>query len=444
MDFNLEDYLAYSNNQNYFPKNIFPYISINKTKYNKLEKVQFQNKNSIRNAFIELQKRVGDSYFQKVYPSQSSALNFSQRSFPPYKFLLPEVLADDWLSIVDWHKKYSRDHAFHQPLTAYTIHKLLGGGVSSQSFKIGKDNLLDLCVTNILKWEKTIYIKEYLLDLGINIKNDIFKDNIIGRTFWKNSFFEIALVAGIFHDIGYPWQYINRLNDNLNSADFSSNNSQTNAEHIYNCFKMRLILYPFNGYRSLNRNTPCNWDSELLELISSALSKTHGFPGALGFLYLNDFIREFPPKKELPFHQFSVDWASVAIMMHDFKSIYHGCNNDSPPENKHMRLEFDRDPLSCIITLADVLEEFERPNVEFQYKDLTSKNFKYLSNCTSTGILFKNGELNITYKYKTQRAVTEKRAFMKNDELDYFDPENGYLDLSSIGIKKVKISAEIE
>lgn len=442
MDFSLNDYIRYSNTRNYFPKNIFPFVSINKNKYKDLENIQKNNQNSVSNAFIELQKRVGENYFQKVYPSQSSALNFSQRSFPPYKFLLPEVLADDWLSIVDWHNKHCRDHALHQPLTAYIVHKLLGGGISSKSLKIGDSNLLDLSVINILKWGKTSYIKEYLLDIGVNPKSNLLENTPIGREFWKNIFYETTLIAAVFHDIGYPWQYINRLNNNLNSADFSSNNSIVNAEHIYNCFKNRLVLYPFNGYKSLNRNVPCNWKNELLELISASLSKTHGFPGALGFLYLNDFIREYPSKKELPFHQFSIDWASVGIMMHDFINIYHGLNNDSPPDNLHMRLEFDKDPLSCIVALADVLEEFERPNV-ILHKHQQSSNFKYNSCCISSEIDINNGVLNIIYKFKNLKLAAEKRVYMKNDEFKYFHPDFGYLDFSSIGIRKVNMSAII-
>jgi hypothetical protein len=440
MDFSLNNYIGYSNTRNYFPKNIFPFVSIDKNKYKELEKIQRNNKNSVGIAFIELQKRVSEKYFQKVYPAQSSALNFSQRSFPPYRFLLMEILADDWLSIVDWHKKHCRDHALHQPLTAYIVHKLLGGGISSKSLKIGNSNLLDLSVSNILQWGKSNYIKEYLLDIGVNPKSALLKDTPIGRVFWKNLFYETALVAAIFHDMGYPWQYINRLNHNLNTADFSSNNSITNAEHIYDCFKNRLILYPFNGYKSINKNVPCNWEKELLQLISTSLSKTHGFPGALGFLYLNDFIREFPPKKEQPFHQFSIDWASLGIMMHDFKDIYHGVNNDSPPDNSHMRLEFDKDPLSCIISLADVLEEFERPNVLPKPNKLSS-NLKYNSHCKSSEIYFDNGELNITYKFDTSKAAAEKRVYMQKDEYEYFNPDLGYLDFSSIGIRKVNMYA---
>jgi hypothetical protein len=410
MEFSLEDYLKYSKKANYFPQNFFPFVKINKIKYIELEKLNSNNNSSISNAFRELHNRVGNDYFKKVYRSQSSAFNFSQRSFPAYRFLLPEILVDDWLSIVDWHKKHCRDHALHQPLTAYIVHKLLGGGISNRSLKIGDTNLLDLCVSTILKWDKSFYLKEYLLELGIKPDAVIFQNNHIGRAFWKNAFFEIALVAAIFHDIGYPWQYINRLNSHLNSTSFSLNNSLANAEHIYSCFKNRLLLYPFNGYKPLKNSTPCNWEKTLLELISFSMSKTHGFPGAIGFLFLNDYIREFPSLKELPFHQFCIDWASVGIMMHDFKTIYHGIDNEFPPENIHMRLAFDRDPLSCVISLADLLEDFERPNVTL-IKHNSGSTLNYSSSCKATEINANNEIINIIYKFENSKNAIEKKFF---------------------------------
>ena len=52
----------------------------------------------------------------------------------------------------------------------------------------------------------------------------------------------------------------------------------------------------------------------------------------------------------------------MAVMMHDMKKVYWGNNGMATlPENKHLRLRFDVDPLSCVITLADVLQDFERP-----------------------------------------------------------------------------------
>jgi hypothetical protein len=442
MEFSLVDYNKINSNNAYFsPCNFFPYNNIDIRRYKALENKHNKSGMSIEHAFCELKKRTDSKYFNKVYPAQSSALNFSERSFPAYRFLVPEVLADDWLAIVDFHKKHNRDHALHQPLTAYIVSKLLGGGISKESFEINGKPLLDLCIDQIFKFKKTNYIKEYLICLGLNTNDNLLKNTSSSRFFWKNLFYETAMVAAIFHDMGYPWQYINTLNHSLNTSDFSTNNLSANAGNILNLFKNRLILYPFNGYNALSPNTPCNWEEKLVDLLSFSLSKTHGFPGAIGFLYLNDLIREFPTNQELPFHQFCVDWASLGIMMHDLGKVYWG-DKKTPPDNKQLRLDFEKDPLSCIIALADVLEEFERPSVKFSDCDTNDgKKMNYHSPCIATNIEFNNGSLNINYKYENIEGVAAKLPFIKDDEYEYFDPAYGYLDFSSIEIKEVKLNA---
>jgi hypothetical protein len=419
------------------PNNFFPFIQIDRRKYNELEIRHTKNGIPIGISFDELRKRISKNYFQKVYPAQSSVLYFSERAFPSYRFHLPELLAHDWLATVDWHKEYCRDHTLHQPLTAYIVYQLLGGGDFNKSLKIGKSNLLELCIRNILKWEKTEYLKEYLLNLGIKEKDYLFTGGT-KIALWKGMFFETAFVSAIFHDLGYPWQYINRLNNSLSTSDFSLNNSLDNAKHILNNFKNRLILYPFNGYSSIKNDTPCNWGNKLLDLISFSYGNTHGFPGAIGFLYLYDSIRKYPSEAN-PIYQFCIDWAAMSIMMHDFERIYLGKDEDSPPENKYMRLEFDRDPLSCIVALADFLEDFERPEVEFKNINGRSCSISYNDSFNSANIEFINGDLNITYKFNDWKKNAIKFEFKKKEAKRYFDPDNGFINLSSLNVKKVNL-----
>lgn len=442
MTFSYDDYILFNEQNSYsLPNNFFQFIPLDRKKYNEMQELHEDTGISIGDSFRELSKRVSRTYFNKVYPTQSSVLNYSERTFPAYRFLLPEVLADDWLAIVDWHKKKCRDHALHQPLTAYITYQLLGGGNSNNSFPINRSNLLSLCVSKILDWEKTDYIRDYLINLGVEPSNELLQPNNTYTTlFWKSLFFETAMVSAIFHDIGYPWQFINRLNNSLSATDFSFNNSAGNADDIYHRFKNRLILYPFNGYKPINNCTPNLWDKKMVELVSKSLSNTHGFPGALGFLFLNDMVREYPTNMNLPFHHFCVEWAALGIMMHDMSKLYHGNQNDTPPDNKQIRLEFDRDPLSCIITLADILQEFERPSVEF-INQIDSSKFMYNHSCHLSQITLNSGILTIEYKYNSREAAAVKRSFLQRENLDFFDPNYGYIDFTSIGINEIRMIA---
>ncbi|MCF7919217.1 MAG: hypothetical protein K9N06_04835 [Candidatus Cloacimonetes bacterium] len=444
MDFNYNDFLRFSTNSADLPQNFFRYLRWDRRKYNVLEEKHKKTGISIETAFSELRKRTGVEYNDKVYPAQTNTQSYSERIFPSYRFILPEVLIDDWLSIVDFHKDFSRDHAVHQPLTAYIVYKLLGGGNYGESFDINGTSLLEHCVDQILKSPKMEYFRNYVNNMNNDFpsERDLFdNDNVLNRELWKMLFFETAYVAALFHDIGYPWQYINRLKHCLSSADFSPTNTISNSKSVYEMYKNRLIFYPFNGYRALSNDVPCNWQEEQNNMISTSIAKTHGFSGALGYLYLNDIIREYPALENLSLSQLCVEWAALGILMHDMKSVYLG-NKEYQPEYNQLRLEFDQDPLSCIITLSDLIEEFERPNL-VNTPHRYSSNFRYECQCASTEITLNVNTLNIAYNYNNTNALANKLRFINKDQEEYFNRMFGYINLSCIGIERVILSATI-
>lgn len=444
MEFNLKEFKKLiAENSFIYPKNFLPFIDIDRSKYYSLNKEHGKNKISVADIFKGLHDRVGDEYFKKVYQAQCSALNFSETSFPPYRFLMPDVLMDDWLAIVDIHKNHCRDHALHQPLTSYVVFKLLGGGISDQSFKIRDTNLLDICVDNVFNLFDNAdfdYFKEYVQNIKID-KPLLDRNNPLSKYVWKALFYETAMTAAIFHDIGYPWQYINRLNKSLNQSDFNPDFQPTNAKNILDNFGHRLLMSPFNGYKTVKKDMPSDWNKQLSDVISKSLTSTHGFPGALGYLYLNDKIRKYPSIKSIsPLHQLCVEWAALGIMMHDMGGVFLGNNKNKITENAQLQLSFDKDPLSCIIALADVIEDFERPLVKFN-KCNGNSCYNYFSPCVGTKISLMDNKLEIYYKFNDpDEAINNKFIKEKGDQKTYFDSRYGYLDLSSIGINMVEIN----
>lgn len=439
IEFNFDDYKKMLVRGEFnFPKYFLPFDLIDKNKYHSLN-IGYKERLPISGLFEEIRMRTGDDYFMKMYSSQCSALNFSESCFPAYRFLLPDVIVDDWLAIVDVHKRFCRDHALHQPLTSYIVFKLLGGGNSDKALKIRDHNLLDYCVDCVLNSPETEYLRNY----AENVLHYAFpsngKDYLVLREVIKSVFFQTAMMAAVFHDIGYPWQYIMRLNKSLKSSDFNLNDPFPNVKHLEHSFKNRLIMYPFYGYKSPTNDCPCMWHGKLEQLLSDSLSKTHGFPGALAFLYLNDIVRKYPAK-EVALWQICVEWAALGIMMHDMGGIYRGERKSGEPENEFLRLSFDKDPLSCIVTLADVLEEFERPSVSFN-EDVKNHDveFHYGASCVSAELSFKEDVMYITYLYNDDDERIKNIQFKHKENKEYFDPRYGYVDLSSIGIHKVEM-----
>ena len=254
MEFSFKDYQDKWVAGEYQPPDVFrPYVNIMPDAYRELDGEHEDRGLNVYSSFRELERRTGQDYFWKVYPIQTKTMDWAQLSFPAYRFILAEVLQDDWLASVDWHK-FNRDHALHQPLTAYIVLKMLTGA-GEKPWMIGRESILKKCINEILKWEKTDYLKRFLQsnDYASSWLSDIlFSDNVLSRQIWEALFVESAFLAAIFHDMGYPWQYVNRLNSKLSHAGYIKESPTDNAESLLKDFGNRLLFCPLNGYKYIN------------------------------------------------------------------------------------------------------------------------------------------------------------------------------------------------
>lgn len=95
------------------------------------------------------------------------------------------------------------------------------------------------------------------------------------------------------------------------------------------------------------------------------------------------------------------------------------------------------------MTLADLIEEFERPSVSFRNIDEDPDvELHYDASCISTELSFKEDVMYITYRYEDDDERIKNLQFKNKENEEYFDPRYGYVDLSSIGINKVEMICE--
>jgi hypothetical protein len=161
---------------------------------------------------------------------------------------------------------------------------------------------------------------------------------------------------------------------------------------------------------------------------------------------LNDCIRRYPDRPESPLRLLCIEWAAAAIMMHDMAKIYwgKGKSDSETPEYPFLRLCFKKDPLSAIVTLADFIQDFERPSAVFgvcersRGKEVT---LKFEPSCSSTELQFADSNLTIQYNMKNEESRAIKRISILKEEDQYFNAQYGYLDMSSLGIDKVQLMA---
>lgn len=414
-----------------------PFINVDRARYHKL-------KNETERLDVEpLRKRLNDKYFGRARGALGLTLKYAQTFFPAYRFLANEFLNDEWLATVDWHK-FHRDHAVHQSMTAYVGMTLLESKMFSAD---GKIKLIDLFADAVLDGGGCGYLHDFLSALGRNSDRKI--DPSLWRLMIKDTFF----LAALFHDMGYPWRFVNIIHDKLGPHGPGDSPAGRNADWLAEHYGHRLLFLPLNGYMRPGPAAPANWPERRHALIEKALAKTHGMPGAISFLHLNDILRVFPDERAVPERLFCLEWAAMAIMMHDMAGIYGKVDIDEKGaefkvDNPQMRLKFSRDPLSWMLTLCDLIQEFGRPDADFTRPNSGDKylNVSYHSRCECVSLdRDDNDVLTIMYHYNNYGDFASKKGeFIPKEQLLYFDPARGYLDFSGLGVKRVKLNAVYE
>ena len=227
--------------------------SLDHQKLYEIGKIFSDNGVRIGTALRRLKCRTSADYYHHILAAQTVAMKYAIHSFPPYKLLLPDVLMDDWLSIMGPHQRWRRDHSLHQPLTAYIVSELFKGGKQGKGLVLSSGkSLLEECARMFLEMPGTGFLRNYYEDLygkGLPPKGFI-------RDSWARAiFYQTAIIAALFHDIGYPWQFINKVGshiDIINNGCVGSYDSMSKG--IFDYIRDRLLIYPFYGYSDTTHN----------------------------------------------------------------------------------------------------------------------------------------------------------------------------------------------
>jgi hypothetical protein len=132
----------------------------------------------------------------------------------------------------------------------------------------------------------------------------------------------------------------------------------------------------------------------------------------------------------------------MGILMHDMHPVYWKNANESPLA-PHLRLKLEIDPLSCVLTLADTIQDFERHTALFTTTPTAYLRVRYPFACTATEVEFHDADATLSINYV---MVDEPARLAKNDRLPgeqrlLFDPDQGFVNLASCGINRVTMTA---
>lgn len=379
----------------------------------------------VRTTFNELEKRMGGDYFAEFERVQTRAKEYGSFVFPAYKILFLDVACEDWLSLLDFHKGFSRDHSVHQPLTAYIVCKLLGEGDPAKAFQISGVSLLDKALDVIMSCPDSRYLLDRLAHKDFNsplLQGD--------RELWKVIFYQTAIITAMYHDLGYPWQFIERMHDFLKDEMLLCGRLPENSPLVnqyIDAHRDELMFRPFYNYGK-GGLTSANIN---VAVFDKFIHKSHGVIGALAYQAYNSQYRSDVNTSTSALIEFCQEWSCLAILMHDMQKAYAQVGTGFP------KLDFNTDPLSYIISLADTLEDFNRPNAKFRTKQKGCE-IEYTFPSLSVELEENGGVAEIRYTMSPEtRAAQEERKV--NDQKDLFDQPAGYFDLPSVGLTQMTI-----
>lgn len=392
----------------------------------KFERVMGENKieRRIRTTFNELESRLGDKYFSEFERVQTKAKEFGAFVFPAYKMLFLDIACEDWLSLVDFHKGFARDHSVHQPLTAYIVCKLLGGGNPAASFQIEGISILDRALDAIIGNVETQYLRDRLAryDNG----NPLLQGD---RDLWRLVFYQTAIITAMYHDLGYPWQFVERMHDFLKDEILLCGRLPKGSDVVklyIALHKEELMFQPFYDYGRAGKTlVDIN-----VELFDEFLHKSHGLIGALAYWAYNNEYRIETKTGMSELVKFCQEWSCLAILMHDMQKAY------AKPGGVFPRLDFKTDPLSYIIALADTLEDFNRPDATIK-KGREGCEIKYSFPSLAVELEENDGVAEI--RYKVDPKTQEQQADLKQKDQKSLFGQNGYFDLPSVGLSRMTI-----
>jgi hypothetical protein len=179
------------------------------------------NQTSLR----QLKRRLTPTTFSAVQQALALLLRYGDRLFPSFRAIYGELLNEEWLSLVDYHKPFHRDHIIHQTQEALVVKRLLGELLLSCANHhlarecrdanwtrlgayCGSVSLRQLTAYLLARGDDdTRYLYDYATDLGVD-RSLLTPGTSACYWFWYLVVYNAAVTAALYHDIGYPIQFL--------------------------------------------------------------------------------------------------------------------------------------------------------------------------------------------------------------------------------------------
>lgn len=445
----------------------------------------------IGKTLAQLKDRLPVFVYNRILSAILLQYRYSLWVFPSFISHIQEFLNEEWLALFDFHKAFHRDHIYHQPQVAEIARRVMTGikysideteiipefiiNESEDLIELlndmgfggkGRFSLLEIA-SLYLAWpsRKNAYLHSFCRDLKIPNYMFIYKKGQSPFPFhyWKKVIYDAVITAALYHDIGYPFQFQSTISGGLNPLTLAELQNPQDTKALYEGYTNHLFMRALAGYRDFSHYpVPFHHEMGIYQIFHDAFFETHGLPGALTFLYLNDKLRDHTKKWERPSGILTLEMAATAILMHDMQKLYAETDNANSyppvsyylkPRHPELRLPFRSDPVSYIVTLADLIQDYSRVNIQpggppakgmKQAQRPLKLNSEFRVNKTNVHFDDKNLCLTITYFFDKNfpHAMRQQTIdFNKKIMAQFFESQNGFLDHGGL-FRDFKLKAE--
>ena len=435
-----------------------------------------------RKSLQQLEKRLPREVYWRIQRSLGFLLRYGYHLFPGFACIYGELVNDEWLAMVDYHKDFHRDHIIHQTQEALvvkrlfeevqlscTTHPLARQCRQAGWTQIGPSrrtvSLRELAAFVLATGDmRTRYVYEYAAALGVPVAL-LEPETEACYRFWYQVVYDAAITAALYHDIGYPLQFLSNVASDINRGRFTDLLQGIDLGRVNAAFDDPLCLMPFRGHRSARQVGLSNAIREDIDkAIVTALRGSHGLPGALTFLKLNHEVMDIRDGRRHAIGRLTLELAALAIAMHDAQGVYLGRKRSDErlrwtgrpmtPDRPRMRVAFRKDPVSYVMALADQVQGYGRFNAVFGRahpaiagapdRTVTFDIDVCIAACRvayrddgswlTIASLFDSGHI--------QDCARQHVRFDPDTRADFFDPQVGYLDSSGL-FEQITVEAEV-
>lgn len=417
----------------------------------------------------KMERRTPREDYGSLISSLRMLLRYGDRIFPGFRCVYGEFVTEEWLALIDCHKDFHRDHVVHQAQVALVVKRLLTELTFPYDHPLVREwrdqsrvpenceapvTLLDLSAHVVARGGGAV---RYLYDFAgeIGVPELLIKPNTLqAQSFWRGVIYDAAVAGALFHDIGYPLSFLEKIGGAIGKSGFRGMLLSGDVDAVWRLFDDPLCLMPFRGYRSARRVAMSHaFQKEAAADMAAALMQSHGLPGALTFLYLNHQIMDLTRSSGSSARgRLVMEMAALGMTMHDMGRIYFSGKTDvvggghapRTPTRPHMRVSFQRDPVSFVMSLADELQSFGRFNSKFEHDGRGDPVLRYTQPIEQVRLESGGGTLKIVFGFKPASAFA--RLYTDDDEnpktmARCFDPNFGFIDYAPL-FDKVELSTE--